>query len=162
MQYIEHLGKLQHSAHKKCRLYSSFNLISCKHIAFTIFGICKEVQHFSNTPMMSLTINGHNGQLVLHTNSSASASGTEGQYCAPNPNYCRVKWPPPHFLLRMADTITSQIGISNIYVIEWLGIKCLQMCQVCLVSLFLCPYPPITRLLNEIMCFWGLTHFSAM
>jgi hypothetical protein len=57
--------------------------------------MCDDVQHFSQHSY-NVTINSHNGQMTLHTDSHASDGGAvgreEGQHWAPNPNYCIVKW----------------------------------------------------------------------
>jgi hypothetical protein len=63
----------------------------------SIFGNCEEGWHFSQQSY-NVTINSHNNQLMLHTNSHASDLQTvaqygrrEGRYWAQNPNYCKVK-----------------------------------------------------------------------
>jgi hypothetical protein len=46
--------------------------VNVQHIS--IFGICEDVWHFSRHSY-DVTINSHNGQLMLHTDSNASDSG---------------------------------------------------------------------------------------
>jgi hypothetical protein len=61
-----------------------------------MFGICEDVRDFSQHSC-NVTINSHNGQLALHSDSHASDSGAagreEGQFWAPNikKKYCTVK-----------------------------------------------------------------------
>jgi hypothetical protein len=50
--------------------------LNVQHIS--IFGICEDVGHFSQNSH-DVTINHHNGQLTLHTNSYASDSGAVQQ-----------------------------------------------------------------------------------
>jgi hypothetical protein len=45
---------------------------------FSIFSICEDGQHFSQHSY-NVTINSHNGQMTLHTNSHASGSGAVWQ-----------------------------------------------------------------------------------
>jgi hypothetical protein len=84
MQCIERFGKhsmIQNSAYGKPSM-AFFNSSSGTTIAETvnvqhinIFGICEDVQHFSEHSY-NVTINSHNGQLTLYTDSHASDSGT--------------------------------------------------------------------------------------
>ena len=64
-------------------------------VRLSMFGICEDVRHFSQHSY-NITMNSHNSQLTLPTDSHGSdmaqQGGREGQYWAPKPNYCRVKW----------------------------------------------------------------------
>jgi len=86
-QCIEHLVKhstIRNSAHRKPSTVF-FNSSSGTTIAealnihhISIFGICEDVRHFS-LHSNNVTINSHNSQLTLHTDSHASDSGTAWQ-----------------------------------------------------------------------------------
>ena len=86
-QCIEHLGKhctIRNSAHGKPSTVF-FNSSSGTTIAeavnvqnISIFGICKDVRHFAQHSY-NVSINIHNGQLTLHTDSHASCSGAVRQ-----------------------------------------------------------------------------------
>jgi len=85
-QCIEHLGKhstIRNSAHRKPSAVF-FNgssgttiaeAVNIQHIS--IFGICEDVWRFSQHSY-NVTINSHNSQLMLHTDSHASDSGAAG------------------------------------------------------------------------------------
>ena len=84
-QCIEHLVKhstIRNSARRKLSMVF-FNSSSGTTITealnihhISIFGICEDVRHFSQH-YNNVTINSHNSQLTLHTDSHASDSGTE-------------------------------------------------------------------------------------
>ena len=66
--------------------------LNMQHIS--IFGMCEDVRDFSKQSY-NITINSHNSQLTLHTDSHASVAqqgGREGNYRAPKPNHYTVKW----------------------------------------------------------------------
>jgi hypothetical protein len=93
MQCIEHLGKhsmIWNSAHRKLLTIAEANV---QHIS--TFSICEDVWHFSQRSY-NITINSHNGQLTLHTESHASDSGAvhweRRKILGANPNYCIVKY----------------------------------------------------------------------
>jgi hypothetical protein len=82
-QCIAHLVKhstIRNSAHRTppTVLFNSSSgtaiaeAVNVRHVS--IFGICEDVRHFSQHSY-NVTINSHNGQLTLHTDSHASDSG---------------------------------------------------------------------------------------
>jgi hypothetical protein len=86
MQCIEYLGKpftIRNPVHRKTtdvilqQQHWYYCCSSCRYIVHqhTIFGICEGVLHFSQHTY-NVTINSHNSQVVLHTSSYDSNSGT--------------------------------------------------------------------------------------
>ena len=126
---------IRHSAHRKPSTVffnSSSGItiaeaINVQHIS--VFGICEDVQHFAQHSS-NVTINSHDDQLTLHTNSHASDSGTvwqeEGTILGTKSKllYSVIALPRKPFgighlytytfLLRMTDAVTSQnIDLSS-------------------------------------------------
>jgi hypothetical protein len=87
MQCTEHLGKhcmIRNSVHRKpsTTFFNSSSgttieeAVNVQHIS--IFSICEDVWHFSEHSYI-ISINSHNSQLMLHTDSHASYSGAVWQ-----------------------------------------------------------------------------------
>jgi hypothetical protein len=74
---------------------TSMHFATCVRATYSVFGICGDIRHSYN-----VSINSHNGQLTLHTNSHAGGKDNIGRQI-----HTTAQW---NFWFRMTDTMTSQ------------------------------------------------------
>jgi hypothetical protein len=140
----------------------TLQLVWGQHIG--MFGICEDVRHFPQ-PSYSATVNSHNGQLTLHTDSHASDSGavrrerrtilgTKSKLLYSEIALSRKPFGIGHmyiytFLLSMTDTMTSQ----NVDVSSW---DSLYACYNTLLINIWSIYRQVIPLIFSFLCSCGM------